>query len=40
MSAEMRRCNECGEEWVDDGALGCPFCGLGETFIVEEEEED
>lgn len=34
----MRRCNECGEEWPDDGSLDCFFCGSEDTEIVIEEE--
>ncbi len=37
MEPEKRRCNECGEEWLDTGAYECPFCGSDDTFIVEEE---
>lgn len=37
---ETRRCNECGEEWVDDGALGCPFCGSAEISSLRRKPMD
>ena len=38
--SEIRRCNECGEEWPDTGDYECPFCGSDDTYIIEEEEEE
>ena len=35
---ETRKCNVCGEEWVDTGDFECPFCGSSDTFIDDEEE--
>jgi len=34
---ESRKCNECGEWWIDTGDFICPFCGSNETEIIEEE---
>ncbi len=29
-----RCCNECGEDWLDDGETECPFCQSEDTEIV------
>lgn len=39
------RCNDCGEEFAEDGSMICPNCGGGDLIEVEEferlmEEED
>ena len=36
MEAEIRKCNECGEEWRDDGDPDCFFCDSNDTEIVME----
>ena len=37
---EYRKCNVCGEIWIDTGDYACPFCGSMETETEEEEEAE
>lgn len=30
---EIRKCGDCGEEWIDTGDEECPFCGSHNTAI-------
>ena len=34
--SELRKCGDCGEEWVDTGEPVCPFCGLKTKTRVSE----
>ena len=35
---EERKCNVCGETWVDTGNEECPFCGSENTEIDDSED--
>lgn len=37
--SEIRRCNECGEEWNEGGDPDCPFCGSTDTYLLDDDEE-
>lgn len=34
---ERRRCNDCGEEWVDPGHAVCIFCQSEDTELIEDD---
>lgn len=34
-SDDRYRCNDCGEEFVEDGSMICPFCDGGDLIEVE-----
>lgn len=33
-----RKCNECGETWVDTGTDECPYCGSEDTDWADDGE--
>lgn len=37
---EIRVCNECGEQWEDEGDDECPYCGWDDTYILEDDEDE
>lgn len=39
-TTEIRKCDICGEEWVDTGDDTCPYCGSMSTEILTDEEEE
>ena len=40
MDSGTWQCNECGEEWVDNGDPVCPFCGSEDITEAECEDEE
>lgn len=35
---ERRKCNVCGETWIDTGSIACPFCSSLDTEPVGEDQ--